>query len=204
MKQRSPIDLFLHKDKIALLWFFVAVSVTIGFWWERQRLAHIMASKPRFFVMDAHNTYYLPAALDFEEAKEIHAAQTRLAMEAAFQRSPNGVDNPERLKRLYGRDAYKQVIKAIDKDAAEFREKLMHQKVEFGPIQVLQVRDQSVLTGVQGQLIRNGVFRGKSFTEVLEVKGQFKFILNSDMTHNGRFPTVVVAFEWQTKVLGKA
>jgi hypothetical protein len=142
--------------------------------------------------------------LDFEDAKEVHAAQTRLAVEAIFSRGPSGPDSPERLRRILGRDAYQKALKAIDAESSEFKDKQIHQKVEFGPIQVLQVRDNSVLTGVEGQLIRSGIFRGKPFTEVLEVRAQFKFILNPDMTRNGRFPTVAIAFDFSAKPQGKA
>ena len=196
MKRAQAIDLFIHKDKVALFWFFIAVLVTAGFWWERQRLVKSHATKPQFFVMDANHTYYLPAAMDFESAKEIHAAQTRLAMEALFNRSPGGPDTPERLKRILGRDAFQKANKAIKHEEDEFEDKQIHQKVEIGPIQVLQVRDHTVLTGVEGQLIRSGVFRGKPFTEVLPVSAQFKFALNPDMTTNGRFPTVAIAFDF--------
>ncbi len=196
MKRSQAIDLFIHKDKVALFWFAVALLVSVGFWLERQRLVKQLMAKPQFFVMDANHTYYLPSAMDFVSAKEVHAAQTRLAMEALFNRDPSGPDSPERLKRILGRDAYRKAQEAIANEADEFADKQIHQKVELGPIQVLQVRDDSVLTGVEGQLIRNGVFRGKAFTEVLTVKAQFKFILNPDMTANGRFPTVAIAFDF--------
>ena len=196
MKRSQAIDLFIHKDKVALFWFGVALLVTVGFWFERQRLVKNLMAKPQFFVMDANHTYYLPSAMDFGSAKEVHAAQTRLAMEAIFNRTSNGPDSPERLKRILGRDAYHKAKDAIDHEADEFADKQIHQKVELGPIQVLQVRDDSVLTGVEGQLVRSGVFRGKAFTEALLVKAQFKFILNPDMTANGRFPTVAIAFDF--------
>ena len=77
MKRAQAIDLFIHKDKVAVFWFVVALAVTAGFWWERQRLVKNLMAKPQFFVMDANHTYYLPAAMDFGSAKEIHAAQTR-------------------------------------------------------------------------------------------------------------------------------
>jgi len=198
MKRASAIDFFIHKDKVALFWFIIALVVSIGLWWERQRLVKNLMTKPQFFVMDANHTYYLPSAMDFGSAKEVHAAQTRLAMEALFNRSPSGPDSPERLRRILGKDAYQTAKKAMAHESDEFEDKQVHQKVELGPIQVLQVRDDSVLTGVEGQLIRNGVFRGKPFTEVLEVKAQFKFILNPDMTANGRFPTVAIAFDFNT------
>ncbi len=199
MKRAQAIDLFIHKDKVALFWFVIALLVTAGFWFERQRLVKSLMAKPQFFVMDANHTYYLPSAMDFGSAKEVHAAQTRLAMEAIFNRAPGGPDSPERLKRILGRDAYRKAEEAIDREADEFTDKQIHQKVELGPIQVLQVRDDSVLTGVEGQLIRSGVFRGKAFTEALIVKAQFKFILNPDMTANGRFPTVAIAFDFTTE-----
>ena len=198
MKRAQAIDLFIHKDRLALFWFLIALTACVGFWFERQRLVTNLMAKPQFFVMDANHTYYLPSAMDFGSAKEIHAAQTRLAMEAIFNRSPSGVDSPERLRRLFGRDAYQEAKAGIKADAKEFEDKAIHQKVELGPIQILQVRDDSVLTGVEGQLIRSGIFRGKSFTEVLTVTAQFKFLLNPDMTSNGRFPTVVIAFEYNT------
>ena len=61
-----------------MFWLVVAIAVTAGFWWERQRLVKALASKPQFFVMDANNTYYLPVAMDFEQAKDVHAAQSDL------------------------------------------------------------------------------------------------------------------------------
>ncbi len=206
VKRRSKpvIDLFIQKDKVALFWFVFAIGVTTVFWWERQRLVAALQTKPQFFVMDANNTYYLPASLDFEDAKAVHAAQTRLAMEAVFNRNPSGPDNPDRLKRILGIELYQKTNRRLEEETKAFREKEIHQKVELGAIQILQVRDDSVLTGVEGQLIRNGVFRNKPFTEVLEVQAQFKFILNPDMRHNGRFPTVAIAFDYQTQTTTKS
>ena len=196
MKRVQAIDLFIHKDKVAVFWFGIAVLVSLGFWCERQRLVKELTKKPQFFVMDANHTYYLPSSMDFGSANEVHAAQTRLAMEAIFNRAPEGPDSPDRLRRILGRDAYRKAKKVIAGERDEFLDKQIHQKVELGAIQVLQVRDDSVLTGVEGQLIRSGVFRGKAFTEALPVKAQFKFILNPDMTANGRYPTVAIAFDF--------
>ncbi len=206
VKRRSKpvIDLFIQKDKVALFWFVFAIGVTVVFWWERQRLVAALQTKPQFFVMDANNTYYLPASLDFEDAKAVHAAQTRLAMEAVFNRNPSGPDNPDRLKRILGVELYQKTSRRLEEETKAFREKEIHQKVELGAIQILQVRDDSVLTGVEGQLIRNGVFRNKPFTEVLEVQAQFKFILNPDMRHNGRYPTVAIAFDYQAQTTTKS
>ena len=203
-KRKPVIELFIQKDKLALIWFIIAAVVTAGFWWERQRLIASFQQKPQFFVMDANHTYYLPTSIDFEDAKEVHAAQTRLAMEAVFNRNPSGADNPDRLKRILGKELYQETNRRLEEETKAFRQKEIHQKVELGAIQILQVRDDSVLTGVEAQLIRNGVFRNKPFTEVLEVNAQFKFILNPDMRHNGRFPTVAIAFDYNTRTTTKS
>ena len=139
MKRSQAIDFFISKDRVALFWFVLALGVTVGFWWERQRLVRSLMAKPQFFVMDANHTYYLPSAMDFGSAKEIHAAQTRLAMEALFIRDPNGPDSPERLKRILGRDAYREAQEAIAEEADELADKQIHQKIELGPIQVLHL-----------------------------------------------------------------
>ena len=126
------------------------------------------------------------------------------AMEALFNRAPKGPDNPERLKRLFGKEAYQKATQLLKQQDPEFREKQLHQKVEVGAIQVLKIRDHSVLTGAEGQIIRTGFFRGKPVTEVLDVKAQFKFVLNPDMTKNGRYPTVAIVFDIETKIAAKA
>jgi len=175
-KRKPVIELFIQKDKLALIWFVIAAAVTAGFWWERQRLIASFQQKPQFFVMDANHT----------------------------NRNPSGADNPDRLKRILGKELYQETNRRLEEETKAFRQKEIHQKVELGAIQILQVRDDSVLTGVEAQLIRNGVFRNKPFTEVLEVNAQFKFILNPDMRHNGRFPTVAIAFDYNTRTTTKS
>ena len=50
-------------------------------------------------------------------------------------------------------------------------------------------------TSVDVQLIRVGAFQGEPITEVLRYRVKFKFVLNPDLTRNGRFPTAVAAFQ---------
>ena len=206
MTRRTPaaIELFLSKDRIARFWFWLCVVTVVGFAIERHRLVKSLTQARQYIVMDANGTYFLPSVLDFEEAKEVHAQQTKLTIESLFNRSPSGPDNPERLKRLLGKKALEKAKRLFKDQDAEFRDKQLHQKVEIGAIQVLQIRDHSVLTAAEGQIIRTGVFEGKTVTEVLKVKAQFKFVLNPDMSRNGRYPTVALAFDVETKIAAEA
>jgi hypothetical protein len=61
----------------------------------------------------------------------------------------------------------------------------------------LQTRDDFVLTQVSGQLIRNGVFDGKAFTEAVPFKLSLKLQRNPNMALNGRFPTAVSDFKYE-------
>jgi len=80
----------------------------------------------------------------------------------------------------------------------EFKAKQLHQKVEIARIDILQTREDFVLTQVSGQLIRNGIFQDKAFSEAAPFKLSLKFIRNPNMVLNGRFLTVVTDFKYET------
>jgi hypothetical protein len=54
-----------------------------------------------------------------------------------------------------------------------------------------------VLTQVSGQLIRDGVFEDKPFTEAVPFKLSLKLQRNPNMVQNGRFPTAVNDFKYE-------
>jgi hypothetical protein len=98
-------------------------------------------------------------------------------------------------KQLFLRDAAQTAQAALNRTKGEFEAKALHQKVEIGPPEILSTRDNSFYTSADVQLIRVGAFRGAPITEVLRYKVKFKFVVNPDLTRNGRFPTAVAAFQ---------
>ena len=144
MRNASAIDIFVSRDRQSRIWFGLLVIAIIGFTYERNRLIARFTGKTQVIVMDQH-TYYLPKAVDFENASDLHVSQTLLAMDALFNRHPKGPDNPKRLKRLLDDTTYRKAVREIEAEADEFAAKQIHQKVELGPIQILQVRDHAVL-----------------------------------------------------------
>ena len=71
-------------------------------------------------------------------------------------------------------------------------------KVEIARIDILETRENLVLTQVTGQLIRNGIFQDKAFAESVPFRLSFKFLRNPNMVLNGRFPTAVGDFKYET------
>jgi len=82
-------------------------------------------------------------------------------------------------------------------EAAEFQAKQLHQKVEIARIDILQTRENAVLTQVTGQLIRAGIFDGKAFSEAVPFRLTLKLLRNPNMIANGRFPTAVNDFKYE-------
>ena len=56
-------------------------------------------------LIDSLGTYYVSPVVDIQQAKDLHAMQTKLACKALFERNPEGLDNPELFKQLFLRDA---------------------------------------------------------------------------------------------------
>ncbi len=191
----SLLGIFERKRREALIWFLIAVGAWVWAAWDHQRTVAAFTGKRDVVVLDSLGTYYVSPLLDIEHATELHAWQTKLACKALFERNPGGLDNPELFKLLFLRDAADVAEAAINKTQAEFQAKSLHQKVEMGTPEVLATRNNAYYTSVDVQLIRVGAFQGEPITEVLRYRVKFKFVLNPDLTRNGRFPTAVAAFQ---------
>ena len=194
MKRQGPLDILITRQRQTWFWFLLFLLSIAGFAFERARLIASLTEETHFVIMD-DDTFYLPKSVDFESASEIHASQVTLAMETLFNRNPKGLDNPNRVKRLFDKSTGHDAFALVAQQAEEFAAKEIHQKVEAGNIQLLQVSDDSVLATAKGQLIRNGIFDGEAFIEVFKVKARLTFARNPSMLNNGGFPTVVTEFE---------
>jgi hypothetical protein len=191
----SLLGIFERKRREALIWFLIAVAAWLWAAWDHQRTVAAFTGKHEVVVLDSLGTYYVSPLLDIEHATELHAWQTKLACKALFERNPDGLDNPELFKQLFLRNAAEVAEGAINKTKAEFQAKSLHQKVELGTPEVLTARDNTFYTSVDVQLIRVGAYEGEPITEVLRYRVKFKFVLNPDLTRNGRFPTAVSGFQ---------
>jgi len=193
----NPVRVFVDKDRLAFFWFLIAVlaiGCAVG---SPLYLVNKFKQRERVVIVDPAGTYYISPLLDFQEAKQFHAQQSTLAAVAFLDRNPKGLDNPELLKQMFLKVAYAKAIKQQGSEEDEFKSKQLHQKVEIAQIDILETRENFVLTQVTGQLIRTGVFEAKAFSEAVPFKLAFKMQRNPDMARNGRFPTAVSDFKYE-------
>lgn len=193
----NPVRVFVDKDRLAFFWFLIAVlaiGCAIG---SPLYLVNQFKQRERVVIVDPAGTYYISPLLDFQEAKQFHAQQSTLAAVALLDRNPKGFDNPELIKQMFLKVAYAKAIKQQGSEEEEFKSKQLHQKVEIAQIDILETRENFVLTQVTGQLIRTGVFEAKAFSEAVPFRLAFKMQRNPDMARNGRFPTAVSNFKYE-------
>lgn len=189
------LAIFTRQRRQSLIWFLVAVSAWGWAVWDRHLVIEQLTRKRNIVVIDSLGTYYVSPVVDIQEAKDLHALQTKWACKALFDRNPAGMDHPELFKQLFLKDAAETAVAAIDKAKPEFQAKSLHQKVEIDPPEVLSTRNNAFYTSANVQLIRVGAYQGAPITEVLRYRVKFKFVPNPDMSRNGRFPTAVAAFQ---------
>ncbi|HUK82039.1 MAG TPA: hypothetical protein VLZ12_05340 [Verrucomicrobiae bacterium] len=197
-KKFDPTRIFVDRDRLAWFWFVVAGLILVGAAVERCVLVQTFKQRERVIVLDPSGTYHVATLLKFEEAKDLHAEQSTLATVAFLERNPKGFDHDNLLKQMFLKNALAKAQVTRAAEEPEFIAKQLHQKAEIGKITILQTRESFVLTQVTGQLIRSGIFQDKAFAEAVPFKLAFKFLRNPNMVQNGRFPTAVADFKYET------
>ncbi|TLD71324.1 hypothetical protein FEM03_07275 [Phragmitibacter flavus] len=193
----QPTRIFVDKDRTAFLWFcLAAIAVTVALV-QPHFLIRKLTERERVVILDPAGTYHVSPLLRFQEARDFHAQQSTLVVMAFLERNPKGLDHPELLKQLLLKAAHEKAQRQISAEAPEFKAKQQHQKPEVARIDILETRQDFVMTQVTGQLIRTGVFDGKVFNEVIPFKLALKMRRNPDMVQNGRFPTAVTDFKYE-------
>ncbi|MFT3992223.1 MAG: hypothetical protein QM680_12520 [Luteolibacter sp.] len=188
---------FVDKDRTAFLWFCVAATAVAVTFIQPHFLIRKLKEQERVVILDPAGTYHVAPLLRFQDARDLHVQQTTLVVLAFLERSPAGLDHPELLKQLLLKPAHDKALKQLASEAEEFKAKNRHQKPEIARIDILETREDFVLTQVTGQLIRTGVFEGKTFNEAIPFKFALKMRRNPDMVQNNRFPTAVTDFKYE-------
>ena len=197
-KRFDPTRIFVEKDRLAWFWFGFAMLVLVASAIDRIYLVQSFKQRESVVVIDPANTFYVSPLLKFSEAKNLHAEQSTLAAIAFLQRNPNGFDNNELMKQMFLKHALEKANAYLAVEEPEFKAKQLHQKVEVSQVDVLNTREDVVLTQVTGQLVRNGIFQDGTFTEAIPFKLQLRLQRNPNMVQNGRFPTAVNDFKYET------
>jgi hypothetical protein len=193
----DPTRIFVARDRLAWFWFIVAALILVAAAVDRTILVQTFKQRERVVIVDPAGTFYVSPLLKFEEAKDLHAQQSTLATIAFLERSPTGFDHADLLKQLFLKNALAKAQKQHATEEPEFKAKQLHQKAEIAKIDILNTRENYVLTQVTGQLIRSGIFQERAFAEAIPFKLSFKLMRNPNMVQNGRFPTAVADFKYE-------
>jgi hypothetical protein len=193
----NPTRLFVDRDRLAWWWFLFAGAVLIAAALDRYHLVNAFKQRERVVIIDPAQTFYVSPLLKFEEANDLHAQQSTLAAIAFLERNPKDFDHLDLLRQMFLKGALEKARTQRFAEEPEFKAKQLHQKAEIARIDVLETRADAVLTQVTGQLIRNGVFQDKAFTEAIPFTLKLKLQRNPNMVENGRFPTAVKDFKYE-------
>jgi len=191
------IQSIIQKQKDVRFWQYVSLTFVILFTSITAYRELVPKEQPNI-LLASDQDYRVVKLVSFNEAHKLHKDQAEIATLCLFQRSPRGADYHDRIDKLFASDAFDKAQKLIHDERREFMVKSLHQKVEIAEIKILQVRGNTVLTKVTGQLIRAGSFEGKPFIEVLKLDVDIQFIRNPNIAANGFYPSVVTAFEVNT------
>src|SRR5205823_9489304 len=126
----DPTRLFVQRDRLPWIWFFLAVATVVFGAFDRWHLVNSFKRRERVVIIDPANTYYLSPLLQFQEAKELHAQQATLATLAFLERNPKDFDHIDLLKQVFLKQAFGKAQDQRQREAAEFRSKQLHQKAE--------------------------------------------------------------------------
>jgi hypothetical protein len=152
-------------------------------------------TKMRFAAMDSRSTFYITSAGSFEKAEEIRAELALMAADSIFSRNPEGMDNPQRIERLFNPATATQLNADAARDADVFRTQQIHAKFESGEVRELTVDDNTALMSIEGQVLETGNFSGRVVNRTKKVKVFVRLTVNDSMATNGRYPLVVTNYE---------
>jgi hypothetical protein len=189
--------LLVLRDRLPWFWFAFTVVVLVLSAIDRYHIISQFKQRERVVIIDPAGTYYLSPLLQFQEAKELHVQQAELATMSFLERNLKDFDNPDLLKLLFLKNAFKKAQDEHISESVEFRAKQLHQKAEIGRIDILATRENEVLAAVTGQIVRSGIFQEKAFTEAFPFTLRLRLVRNPNMALNGRFPTAVGDFKYE-------
>lgn len=187
---------FANKDRQVRIWMLFSTFSVVIYSTVCWQLVRESKQETGLVIIDGE-TVLLASPTDIGKAEELHHAQTALAIETVFNRHPGGIDHPERLNKLFEKEALDKANKAIAADREEFHHKRIHQKAEIKTVKITKIKGDTILVHATGQLIRSGVFESTSFTEGLDFEANFAFKINRSLISNRRYPTLVHGFNFK-------
>ena len=190
----------LETGKTVAIFGLLCVAVLQPVW-----LTMIHKQRERFVILNGPGSYTVAPAIPFDEATDLDEDCGYQAARAAFARNPDGADRASELERWFlddpnsggGLSSLGKIRALISTEAKEFQSKQFHQKMNLtDPVQVVVVNDKTVKVTVAGQLIRTGIFQGRTHVETRKFSFQMTLVRNPNMMLNNRPPLAIWDFDY--------
>ena len=194
----APPVFFISKEGIATFWFLSAIGSVIGSGIYVERIAATAGLRPQYVLLS--NPDVLPVIPIEEPTRqaEILEELTRLAVDSMFNKTPEGLDDPDRCQRILTPSAWAWLdAQFVAPQRSAFQQRTIHQKVEIESILYRPSAEPgSTSAVVKGQLLRTGVFEGKIFNEVWSLDTCLVWTRNDCLRDCARYPLAVHEVLW--------
>jgi len=190
----NPAMWFANTARSAKFFMFTSGILLVMLFLQPVFIQIASAKKQNVIIMDPTNTYHVAAMVEGDQANQMFNSISAQAVEAFFDRNPEGFDKPLLLKQIFINPGYQYAKKDFEKQLDEFKQKKIHQKVEVDKIIIQEATTENVQTLVKGQLIQTGIDDGAAYQQGYEFVMQLLMVRNPELG-NGRLPYCV----WQVK-----
>lgn len=207
---KSPIYLISHSTISARVWCCIAFGMAILYAFLPQWTIHAMKQEEKVVILSPDGSVLYSPALGFSEQGSLQAYEAKLAALCILQRNPNGQDLPEIGKTLFIKPAKEKIRQLLESQAAEFKEKNIHQKCEVTKIVVLDTKRltdsknnswESYTVKINGNLIRDGLLHNIAFHEPYSFEMELVFVRNPNILGNGMLPLALYDIRYAEKDL---
>ncbi len=197
---KNSIYLISHSTVSARIWFGVACGFALLCAILPQFTIHAMKEHEKVVILTPDGSVLYSPALGFSEQGALQEYEAKLAALSILQRNPNGQDLPEISKIEFIKPAKEKIQQLIASQAAEFKEKNIHQKCEITKVLILdtqRIMDKSnnsfeaYTVNVNGHLIREGSLNGIAFHEPYSFEMQLVFLRNPNILSSSMMPLVL-------------
>jgi hypothetical protein len=185
---------FAHKDRLARLCILVTLASIVCSILTHIELLTAMQRDTRVMVLDGAGNVYIGAARAFADSKELLTQQAYQAAQALLLRNPRDFDEPELLKLFFSTEGLVQAAALKAAEARAFDEMQFQQKPQIKRLDIRQSRPGEFQAHITGDALRDGIFQGKTFRDVVPFSLDLVLRRNPDLLHNRLQPTLVAAF----------
>jgi hypothetical protein len=191
------LDVFTNRTFAARFWFVVSVLLLVVVIAEPYYIALASRIPEKVAIVDPAGDIHMTPLLDFANATALHEEMASWACYALFMRGPKEVDMPKLLQALYIEPARAKALKLIGEDSKRFLDFDIHQKCEVSEYVPIQVKSDTVVATVKGQLVRTVTVSGQMQTYGVPFVVNLVMVQNPDYFNKGRFPLGIYEIDVQ-------